>query len=244
MKFHSSVVGKFIVYPIVLVIEFTFGLGVYLMLAASTDVIIGSTGSAIFAVIGGGFTAIGGIWVFLYGEYSMTDVIAYSKAHKENNVRVYSMYAVQVLFLALDFIALLYRSQFLPSNGKFLLISFGVIFMLLVFALGKILHAMENKPIDAVMSQTTQQLTDNVATDLRKVLVSMDLPDQLAFLNGNIEVAKKYISEKRKVVDAGPTLDKLLDTPDFQPALLSQAGEQQSTTPPLNQSKPLKLTRK
>lgn len=153
--FHNSLIGKVLVLLFAIAIHLYFASGAYLLggflgkrflYDVPHGEIIGSIGLAVL-------TFCGAMYAFMYLEYAREDVAAYEEQNGDGSFQR-SLREIQWLIAGAELASLVYRSVQAPSYWIGAVLFFlGVIFLRLAFALGKVVHAMANRPVEIGVMQ-------------------------------------------------------------------------------------------
>jgi hypothetical protein len=189
MKFyHNSFIGKVLVLFFAIAIHAYFASGAYLLggflgRLFLYDVphggVIGSYGLAIL-------TFSGAMYAFMYLEYAREDVEAYEEQSGDGTFRR-SLREIQWLIAGAELASLVYRSVQAPSIWIGCVLFFlGLIFLRLAFALGKVVHAMANRPVEVGVMQSMDKAGRTFIEKATKGVGKMDASQLKRYYRGDV----------------------------------------------------------
>lgn len=190
MKFlFNASVGKGLAILFAVGIHLMFAAGAYYLGLFFADLILGQSGGISAQVIAIGYAIavfVGSSWAFLYGEYAKQDVKAYATVHGG-----WGVFSLRVLlgFIALNELGSLgFRLTQVddPSRRLWLGVA-GIALLGIAFMLGKVIHAMANRPVQVQVSRMLDAVGRAYVDDVTKNATKLTAADKLRVLQGDIE---------------------------------------------------------
>lgn len=205
--FHNATWGKWLAFIFAFIIEVLLGVNVYFLVKISTEAVFPDTGvlsTGVAALFGFGIF-IGGMWVFLYAEYSFKAAHAYSQAMKTAPWREIIVILMVLGVIGLDITSLFFRREYLSNRGADWLFWFFVILALLPPAIGVVLHVLVNKPMKVRYAEAYQRIHSTTIDQLEREMPNMSLEHKLRFLSGDQEALTEHLGakqERQSVIEA------------------------------------------
>lgn len=186
--FHNANIGKFLAIVFAVGIHGMFAAGAYFLGLFLAKLILDQSSGWPSQVIAIGYALavfLGSSWAFIYGEYAKQDVKAYASVY--GGWGVYSLYSLLV-FIALNEIGSLgFRlTQVSDPNQQIWLGVAGVALLGIAFMLGKVIHAMANRPIQVQVSRMIDSVGRSYVDNVTKNATKLTAADQLRVLRGDI----------------------------------------------------------
>ena len=192
--FHNAMIGKILVIGFAVAVHGLFALGAYYLGLFISGIILQDApwliqASAIgFAVL----TFAGAMWGFIYMEYAREDVEAYSRMSGKSFKKY--LYAVQIAIAGAELSSLAFRTYQVHDTFERLVIAFlGILFLVIAYCLGKIIHAMANRPFEVAVYRARQEAGRSIVDDAMKSVSKMTTEQKTRFYNGD----SKTIDEVR-----------------------------------------------
>lgn len=177
--FFNSGIGKFMVTLYAIAIHALFALGAYYFGAFIASLIFPEL-PALHVGIGIGFaimTFLGAMWIFLYGEYAYEDIEHYFFATSKDFRWAY--WLVMAAIGLTEVSSLAFRVYNTPGLAPQIIMAiFGILALVIAFCLGKIIHAMANRP-QALAAQRSREMAGREFYDRTLKLTRKMSPDQL-----------------------------------------------------------------
>lgn len=181
-------VGKFLAIVFAVGIHCMFAAGAYYLGLFFAYLILDQIGGWPAQAIAVGYAIavfLGSSWAFLYGEYAKQDVKAYASVYGG-----WGVFSLRVLlgFIALNEIGSLgFRLTQVPDPSKRLWFGVGGIALLgIAFMLGKVIHAMANRPVQVQVSRMIDAVGRSYVDDVTKNANKLTAADKLRVLQGDI----------------------------------------------------------
>ncbi len=129
----------------------------------------------------------GAMFGFIYLEYAREDVQAYaSSRHDGGNTFHRALWILQVSVILMELSSLLYRVYTINDPIKrFVVLLLGIAALVIAWALGKIVHAMANRPLDLAYQRARDQAGRKVVDDGMKHIDKMNAEQLRRFWNGD-----------------------------------------------------------
>lgn len=194
--FHNATVGKCLVVGFAVAVHGVFALGAYYLGLFISNVILSDVSwlvqpaAILFALL----TFAGAMWGFIYMEYAHEDVVAYSRMTGKG----YKRYLVIVqMAIAGDELASLAFRCYQVNNAfeRCVVASVGVLFLVIAFCLGKVIHAMANRPFEVSVRRAQQEAGRSLIDDALAHIKAMTAEQKARFYAGDPSV----IDEVRRV---------------------------------------------
>lgn len=186
--FHNAAVGKFLVVGFAVAVHGMFALGMYYFGLFISGIILqdvpflqqpAAIGMALLVFFGA-------MWGFVYVEYAREDVHAYSSTTGQWWFPRY-LNAVQVAIAGAELSSLAYRTYQVHNNyDRVVVVAFGLIFLAIAYCLGKIIHAMANRPFAVAVARARQEAGRSIVDDAMKFVPRMTAEQKVRFYNGDI----------------------------------------------------------
>lgn len=184
--FHNATIGKTLAVIFAVGIHLMFAVGAYYLGLFLAHLILDSDGwlAQIIAVAYAVAVFLGSSWAFVYGEYAKQDVQAYASVY--GGWGVWSLRAL-ILFIGLNEIGSLgFRlTQVDEAHRPWLAIA-GIALLGIAYMLGKVIHAMANRPIQVQVSRMIDAVGRSYVDDVTKNATKLTAADKLRVLQGDI----------------------------------------------------------
>lgn len=201
--FHNANAAKWLAFVFALAIEILLGVNAFFLVNTSTEVALaGFPGLAlvISALFGLGLF-VGGMWVFLYAEYSFKAARAYTTYHHTVPWREVIVFALIGGVIALDLTSLAFRKSYLSNRGADWLFWFFVILAILPPLIGVIVHVFVNKPVEFRYVETYNRLHQQTLDELESIAPGMSLDRKLRFLNGEGDALSEHLQDHNSKIN-------------------------------------------
>jgi len=198
--FHNTTIGKFIAVGFATAVHAVFALGAYrlgelIMSIILYDVAALQKPAAVgYAIL----TFAGAIWGFVYFQYAYEEVKAYSKWF------LIYLYIVQVAIAGSELSSLALRAYETPNQVyRIIIIAAGLLFLLIAYCLGKVIHAMANKPVEASLQRVWQDTGRSIVEDALTSVPNMSVEQKKRFYNGDLSPVDEVRNQTTAERDAG-----------------------------------------
>lgn len=185
--FHNATIGKVLVIAFAIAVHGMFALGGYYLGLFFSSIVLRDAPwlqqpSAIFLAL---LIFAGAMWGFIYMEYAKEDVEAYARLTGKS-MRWY-LRIVQFAIAGAELSSLLYRCYQVWDNPveATILFIFGALFLVIAFCLGKIIHAMANRPFEVSIMRARDQAGRSLTDDAAKMIGQMSAAQKLRFYQGD-----------------------------------------------------------
>ena len=198
--FHNATWGKWLAFLFAFIIEVLLGVNVYFLVKVSTEAVfpdIAWISTAVATLFGFGIF-LGGMWIFLYAEYSFKAARQYTLAMNTFWWREVVVVLMVIGVILLDLTSLSFRREYLSARGADWLFDFFVILALLPPAIGVVLHVLVNKPVKARYSEAYQRIQATTIDELESEMPHMSLEHKLRFLSGDTEAIQEHLGTKQE----------------------------------------------
>lgn len=186
--FHNATIGKLLAIVFAVGIHAMFAVGAYYLGLFLANLILDQSGGIGAQIIAIGYaTAVfmGASWAFIYGEYAKQDVSAYASVY--GGLGVWSLRALLVFIGANEIGSLGFRlTQVDDPNKRIWLGVAGLALLGIAFMLGKVIHAMANRPIQVQVSRMIDAVGRSYVDNVTKNATKLTAADQLRVLRGDI----------------------------------------------------------
>lgn len=181
-------IGKFLVVVFAVGIHLMFAAGAYYLGLFFANLILDqSNGWATQGIAIGYALAVflGSSWAFIYGEYAKEDVKAYASVN--GGWGVFSFRAL-IAFIGINEVASLgFRLTQIADPSKRLWFGVGGMALLAIaYMLGKVIHAMANRPVQVQVSRMIDAVGRSYVDDVTKNATKLTAADKLRVLQGDI----------------------------------------------------------
>ena len=200
--FHNANWGKWLAFIFATIIEVLLGVNVYFLVDISTQAVFPGL-PALSAIVGALFGLgifLGGMWVFMYAEYSFQAAHTYSRHKQTWPWREIVVFALVLGVIGLDLTSLAFRREYLAARGADWLLVFFIILALLPPMIGVIIHVMVNKPAKAKYVEAYERIQGSAIADLEAEMPKMSLDRKLRFLQGDSAALEEHLSDNRTKV--------------------------------------------
>lgn len=188
--FHNANIGKGLAIIFAVGIHLMFAVGAYYLGLFLAELIL-DQGSTDFAAqcIGIGYAAavfLGSSWAFVYGEYAKQDVQAYATAY--GGWGVWSLRCL-IAFIGLNEIGSLgFRLTQVPDPGRRIWLGVaGIALLGIAYMLGKVIHAMANRPVHVQVSRMLDQVGRSYVDDVTRNATRLTAAEKLRVLQGDVD---------------------------------------------------------
>lgn len=194
MKFFINAgIGKFLILIFAAGIHAAFGFGAYYLGLFLANLVLsesGGIGAQIAAVLYALAIFLGSVWAFMYGEYAREDIAAYQRV---NGGHKHLALSVLLVFIGLNELGSLgFRlTQVHDPYQRLWLGVVGVVLLAIAYLLGKVIHAMANKPLAVQTRRMLEEVRRSTVDDLSKYAPKLPLNKRLELLQGNTDVLKE-----------------------------------------------------
>lgn len=209
--FHNSTIGKFIVISFAVAIHGLFAAGAYylgLFLASIIfkDVVWLQQGFAIgYAVM----VFAGAMWAFVYSEYAYEDIEAYGNATGHTRYSGY-LWTVMLAVAGSELASVLFRAFSTPDAlGQWVVLTIGILALVIAFCLGKVIHAMANRPFEVSVLRAREQAGREIVDNASNYVPKMTVEQKRRFYTGDLtavdEVMQDELDHKNEKIQAKET---------------------------------------
>jgi len=193
--FHNANMAKWFAFVFALLIEVLLGVNAFFLVNVSTEIIF--TEFPILALLVSALFGIGlflgGMWVFMFAEYSYKACRAYTIAHNTWPWREVIVYLLIVGVIGLDLTSLAFRRAYLNNRGADWLFWFFVILALLPPLIGVLVHVFVNKPVEYRYGEAYDSIHQQTIDELVDVMPGMPLDKKLRYLNGDPDALREHL---------------------------------------------------
>lgn len=202
--FHNSGVGKVIVISFAIAIHGLFAAGAYYLGLFLASIIFKDTpimqqGFAIGYAI---MVFAGAMWAFIYSEYAYEDIEAYGNATGHTRYSGY-LWTVMIAVAGSELASVLFRAFSTPDIlGRYVVLVIGILALVIAFCLGKVIHAMANRPFEVSVMRARENAGRSIIEDATKYVDKMTVDEKKRFYTGDlsaIEDASGREQEKLQV---------------------------------------------
>lgn len=200
--FHNANWGKWLAFAFATIIEVLLGVNVYFLVDVSTGAVfpgLPALAVVVAALFGVGIF-LGGMWVFMYAEYSFTAARAYTLHKHAWPWRELIVFSLVLGVIGLDLTSLFFRKNYLEARGADWLLVFFIILSLLPPMLGVIIHVMVNKPTKVKYVEAYERMQGSTLADLEAEMPNMSLDQKLRFLQGDSTALQEHLAQSRTKV--------------------------------------------
>lgn len=188
-EFHNTNWGRTLAVVYAVGVHAAFALGVYFLGKFFSRFILGENpmaqeaGAIFFAVM----VFAGAMWAFIYAEYAKEDIDAYKK-HSGHDYKL-ALWAIQVAVAVLELSSLGYRVSVVQTDAqRWILAGFGLANLVIAFCLGKVIHAMANRPLESYMGRARQDVTRSLVDDVLRYKAKLTPEEKAKFAAGDMSV--------------------------------------------------------
>ncbi len=187
--FHNGTIGRVLAIGFAVFIHAWFAAGAYYFGRFIGSYIFSDIpNGADLAGIGLAIMVFGGaMFGFIYLEYAREDVESYaSSRHDKGASFTHALWILQISIILVEASSLLYRVYTMPDNFKrFVVLVLGIAALVIAWALGKIVHAMANRPLDLAYQRARDKAGRSVVEDGMKYIDDMSAEQKRRFYNGD-----------------------------------------------------------
>lgn len=187
--FFNASIGKVLAIIFAIGIHLMFAVGAYYLGLFLAELILdqGSSGTAaqIIGIVYATAIFLGSLWAFIYGEYAKQDVQAYALAY--GGWGVWSLRCL-IAFIGLNEVGSLgFRlTQVGDPNRRFWLGVAGVALLVIAYMLGKVIHAMANRPVHVQVSRMLDSVGRSYVDDITRNAPKLTAAEKLRVLQGDV----------------------------------------------------------
>lgn len=186
--FHNATIGKGLAIIFAVGIHLMFAVGAYYLGLFLAKLILDQSDGWVAQSIAIAYAVavfLGSSWAFVYGEYAKQDVQAYASVH--GGWGVWSLRALLVFIGANEIGSLGFRlTQVSDPNKQLFLGIAGLALLGIAFMLGKVIHAMANRPIQVQVSRMIDAVGRSYVDDVTKNATKLTAADKLRVLQGDV----------------------------------------------------------
>lgn len=186
--FHNATIGKLLAIVFAVGIHAMFAVGAYYLGLFLADLILDQAGGVIAQVIAIGYAVavfLGSSWAFIYGEYAKQDVSAYASVY--GGWGAWSLRALLLFIGANEVGSLGFRlTQVSDPNRRIWLAVAGLALLGIAYMLGKVIHAMANRPVQVQVSRMIDAVGRSYVDDVTRNATKLTAADKLRVLQGDI----------------------------------------------------------
>lgn len=184
--FHNATIGKMLAIIFAIGIHLMFAVGAYYLGLFLADLVLDQAGGVLANIIAIGYASavfLGSSWAFVYGEYAEQDVQAYASVY--GGIGVWSL-RLLIGFIGLNEIGSLgFRlTQVDPTRRVWLGVA-GVALLGIAYMLGKVIHAMANRPVQVELSRMIDGLGRSLVSEVARNAPRLSAADKLRVLQGD-----------------------------------------------------------
>lgn len=195
--FHNTNWGRTLAVIYAVGVHAAFALGVYFLGKFFSSFILGENpiaqeaGAIFFAVM----VFAGAMWAFIYAEYAKEDIDAYKK-HSGHDYKL-ALWAIQGAVAVLELSSLGYRVSVVHTDAeRWILAGFGLANLVIAFCLGKVIHAMANRPLETYMGRARQDVTRSLVDDVLKYKSKLTPEEKARFAGGDMSVLTEAMNRE------------------------------------------------
>jgi hypothetical protein len=203
--FHNGSVGRILAIGFAIFIHAWFAAGAYYFGRFIGSYIFSDIPfGADIAGVGLAILVFGGaMFGFIYLEYAREDVQSYAKSRNDGGkMFINSLGLLQFAIVAMEASSLLYRVYTINDPLKqFVVLLLGLAALVIAWALGKIVHAMANRPLEVAYLRVREQVGRSVVEDGMKYRNDMTADQKRRFYNGDASVIDEVrgIKERNRI---------------------------------------------
>lgn len=184
--FHNATIGKMLAIIFAIGIHLMFAVGAYYLGLFLADLILDQAGGWIAQVIAIGYASavfLGSSWAFVYGEYAKQDVQAYASVY--GGWGVWSLRALIFFIGANEIGSLGFRLIQVDASRRPWLAIAGLALLGIAYMLGKVIHAMANRPVQVELSRMIDGLGRSLVSEVARNAPRLSAADKLRVLQGD-----------------------------------------------------------
>lgn len=209
--FHNSAIGKFIVIAFAVAIHGLFAAGAY-YLGLFLGGIIFADMPLMQQIFASGYAVlvfVGAIWAFIYSEYAYEDITAYGNMTGHTRYTGY-LHAVMVGVMGSELASVFFRAWNTSSlAGGLVTLAIGGFTLGIAFSLGKVIHAMVNRPFAASILRAREEAGRSIVDNASSYVPKMTVEQKRRFYTGDLstvdEVMQDELDRKGEKVQARET---------------------------------------
>jgi hypothetical protein len=202
--FHNGTIGKIIVIGFAVAIHGLFAAGAYYLGLFLGSIIFRESGALMqqsFAIFYAAIVFSGAMWAFIYSEYAHEDMKAYARMMGYPHYQGY-LYAVMLAVAGSELASVLYRVYSTPDwLGRTVIAAIGIFALIIAFCLGKVIHAMANRPFETSILRARESAARSIVDDAARHVDRMTVEQKRRFYTGDltaIEEAKQSKSDRER----------------------------------------------
>lgn len=187
--FHNGTIGRVLAIGFAIFIHAWFAAGAYYFGRFIGSYIFSDIpNGAEIAGVGLAIMVFGGaMFGFIYLEYAREDVQSYARSRGDGGQTfTAALWILQVFIIVIEASSLLYRVYTMPDGVKRIaVLLLGIAALVVAWALGKIVHAMANRPLELAYDRARDKAGRSVVEDGMKYIDSMSAEQKRRFYNGD-----------------------------------------------------------